>query len=200
MQFEIPHNTLKALLLIAAKNDRRWYLNGILLDVRANDITAVATDGHRLIAVPVTLAEGARIVGQYIIPRELLDGVKPSHKALPIGVIINDAINVTIDTGGAQLAGKLIDGTYPNWRTVVPHTVSGAAGQFNHEYVASFGKAHQLLGGKYSPTMFHNGDGAARIGLAADAVGVLMPLRESEPGPLDNPSWIDPPAPEAKAA
>jgi hypothetical protein len=46
----------------------------------------------------------------------------------------------------------------------------------------------------YSPVIRHNGDNAARVVLAGDAVGVIMPMR-GDPQPLDNPAWlVTPPA------
>jgi hypothetical protein len=93
-----------------------------------------------------------------------------------------------------------MDDKYPDWRKVVPLTVSGEVAQFNAEYVGAFGKVHKLLGSKYSPVIRHNGDSAARVVLTGDAVGVIMPMR-GDPQPLDNPSWlVTPPAPAVAEA
>jgi hypothetical protein len=191
MKFLIPADTIKALLVIAAKNDIRHNLNSVCIDVRESDAVAVATDGHRLLALPLTATDDAPalVPGQYIIRREALEGVKAVLKR-PIAVTIDPTTRTaTIDNGSTVASSPLMGATYPDWRKVVPLTVSGAVSQFNAEYIGAFGKVHKLLGGAYSPAIQHNGDAAARVILPGDAVGVLMPMR-GEPQPLDNPTWL----------
>jgi DNA polymerase-3 subunit beta len=202
MQFSIPVDTIKALLLAAGKKDHRYYLNGVLIDVRATDVVAVATDGHKLLAVPLTLEQSddgsvPYTVGQYILPRDILEGLKPAYKGAPATVTI-DAIaqKVSINTGGSSVTASLIDGRYPEWRRVVPESVTHQVSQFDPDYIAAFGKMHTLLGGKHSPAIAHNGDGKegggpARIMLAGDAVGVLMPMRYTCAPAVENPAWLD---------
>ena len=194
MQFSIPVDTVKALLLAAGKNDPRYYLNGVCIDVRATDTVAVATNGHMLVALPVTLDDGVvPIVGQYIIPRDVLEGLKPAYKGATATITIDPATQkVLINTGGTSVSASLVDGAYPTWRRVVPREVSGAVSQFGADYISAFGKINKLLGSKYSPSIAHNGLGAARILLTGEAVGVLMPVRdESAVSRVENPSWIE---------
>ena len=201
MKFLIPPDTIKALLVIAAKKDIRRYLESVCIDVRASDAVAVATDGHKLLALPLTATDDAPalVPGQYIIRRESLEGVKAVLKR-PITVTIDPiARAATIDNGSAATTAPLMDAVYPDWRRIVPLTVSGEVAQFNAEYVGAFGKVHKLLGSKYSPVIRHHGDNAARVVLAGDAVGVIMPMR-GDPQPLDNPAWlVTPDAPAAAA-
>jgi hypothetical protein len=191
MKFSIPADTIKALLTIAAKKDIRHNINSVCIDVRTSDAVAVATDGHKLLALPLTATDDAPalVPGQYIIRREALEGVKAVLKR-PITVTIDPTTRTaTIDNGSTVASSLLMDATYPDWRKVVPLTVSGAVSQFNADYIGAFGKVHKLLGGAYSPAIQHNGDAAARVILPGDAVGVLMPLR-GDPQPLDNPTWL----------
>ena len=200
MQFSISADTIKALLVIAAKNDIRHNINSVCIDVRESDAVAVGCDGHKLLALPLTLTDDAPalVPGQYIIRREALEGVKAVLKR-PILVTIDPTTRTaTIDNGSTVSSSPLMDDKYPDWRRVVPLTVSGAVSQFNAEYVGAFGKVHKLLGGKYSPSIQHNGDAAARVILPGDAVGVLMPMR-GDPQPLDNPPWLVPPVATAAA-
>jgi DNA polymerase-3 subunit beta len=205
MQFSVTADTLKALTLIAAKDDRRYYLNGVCIDVAvtgATEAVAVATDGHMLIAVPLQLdPDVTAAAGQYIIPRELIDGLKARKGAF--ATVKLDARSVTINVGGANITAPLIDGQFPDWRRVVPRTVTGLASQIDADYLHAMKKAHKLLGGSYSPTIAHNGaetgdGGAARVLLAAGAIGVIMPLRADKPV-LDTPAWLERGAPKLSA-
>lgn len=205
MQFTTFADTLKALTLIAAKDDSRYYLNGVCIDVAvtgATEAVAVATDGHMLIAVPLQLdPDVTAAAGQYIIPRELIDGLKARKGAF--ATVKLDARSVTINVGGANITAPLIDGQFPDWRRVVPRTVTGLASQIDADYLHAMKKAHKLLGGSYSPTVAHNGaetgdGGAARVLLAAGAIGVIMPLRADKPV-LETPAWLERGAPKLSA-
>lgn len=208
MKFHVFNDTIKALLLAAAKDDVRYYLNGVCIDIRAGDACAVATNGHILLAVPLALADdaGELVPGQYIIPRDALEGIKPTHKSLPVtievltpaptpdperpGVTLRKSPTATVFAGGATAHVQLVDGQYPDWRRVVPLTVSHEPGQYKADYIAAFGKMHKLLGGTESPALAYNGEhGAARVLLPADAVGVIMPMRYPTRPSFDNPAY-----------
>lgn len=197
MKITIDHSVIKALLICAAKQDVRYYLKGVCVDARANgDVVLVTTDGHRLLAYPVAVdAIEALAPGQYIIPREALEAVKPckaGRHVLPItieivtapdqpdperaGVTIKGKTSITV-TGATSAVTAPIDGTYPDWRRVLPKTVSGELAQYNPEYVSGFGDICKLLGGKYGPYINHNGSSAAPVTNLGPALGVIMPLR-----------------------
>lgn len=184
MKLTIDHNIIKALIKIAPKQDVRYYLVGMLIDVRAADVTLVATNGHALLAVPLPAdaLEGDQVPGQYIIGRDALEAVKPvkvGRTTLPISIGIGADGAITI-TGATTATAKLIDGRYPDWRRVMPTSATLEVAQFDPAYVSLFGDVRELLGGssKGKPVIHHNGDrGALVSGLGRDALGVLMPMR-----------------------
>jgi hypothetical protein len=212
MQFSIPVDTIKALLLAAGKGDIRYYLNAVCLDVAPDgSAVAVSTNGHILLALPVERfdygAHSPIVAGQYSIPRDVLEGIKaPIKKAAAIVIIDTAAQTVTVSLAGKSAVSKLVEGKFPDWRRVVPRTVSGLVSQFNTEYVAAFGKIHKLLGGTYSPGIAHNGGigdivhSAARVLLPGEAVGVLMPMNGAVPTEFQSPAWLDYPAATDTAA
>jgi len=200
MKIQIKPETIKALLTIAAKGDIRYYLNGLLVDVNAAGVVVlVATDGHRLLALPVEPDDvsDAR-PGEYIIPRDALESVKPvkaGRNAFPLELTIEqpapapdpERAGVTVQaparftlTGATTAAGVVVDGRYPDWRRVLPVKASGEPGHFQPDYVADFGTVAALLTGKKNPcpVIHHSGLAAALVtGLGANAIGVLMPMR-----------------------
>ena len=199
MKLTIPHAILKALLLVASKQDVRYNLKGVCIDVRAGDVTLVSTNGYVLLAVPyLDDVEGDRLIGQWIVPREALEAVKPckvGRTTLPIaveiipgvqtpdperpGVTIGAPDTITI-TGATTTTTKPVDGVYPDWRRVMPGSASLKVAQFDPALIATFGDVRSLLGGseEFKPVIHHNGrDGALVSGLGRDALGVIMPLR-----------------------
>jgi DNA polymerase III subunit beta len=92
--------------------ETRYYLNGVYFD---GDL-AVATDGHRLAAHPMGFSVGD---AKGIIPRpaiRVMLAMPPATNMLIDPVKLRFIVNAP----GISLSGKLIDGTYPDWRRVVP--------------------------------------------------------------------------------
>lgn len=199
MKITLDHSIIKALLICAAKHDVRYYLKGVCVDARADGtLVLVATDGHRLLAYPII--GGVNSVenlapGEYIIPREALEVVKPAKAGrivLPIhidivtapdtpdpervGVTIKGKTTITV-TGATSTVTAPIDGKFPDWRRIVPASTSGEIAQFNADYVSGFGDICKLLGGKYGPFINHNGGACAVVTNLPGALGLLMPLR-----------------------
>jgi DNA polymerase-3 subunit beta len=210
MKITIDHAVIKSLLLIAAKQDIRYYLNGICVDVTDKHAVLVACDGHRLLAYPLAPdAIEAPTPGQYTIPRDLLDTVKPAKAGritMPIIITVDKApdtpdperVGVTIKgrtsiavTGAVTVTGAPVDGTYPDWRRVIPRSTSGEIAQYQMDYLADFGAVCKLLGGKYSPFIHHNGSSGAVITNLGPAIGVVMPLRiDVADHPYTAPDWL----------
>lgn len=104
----------------SAKNDVRYYLNGVSVWVQDGSLLTVASDGHR-IAVNQLAIDGApgRAV---ILPNrgvdEMMRLLKGCRGDVTFSVSQGCAEVITDDT---SFATKLIEGVYPDWQRVVPH-------------------------------------------------------------------------------
>lgn len=122
----LPQKTLKALLervqYAMAQQDVRYYLNGTLFKVSGNELTLVATDGHRL---SYTSEKLANEYGQaeIILPRksvsELIKLLEPSDEPVNVRIRANQAEFVF---GSIELLSKVIDGKFPDYARVIPTT------------------------------------------------------------------------------
>lgn len=202
LTLDIPHSVIKSLLICAGDHDVRYYLNGICLDMRTPGRThLISTDGHRALIVDgetmfATDDDGETLSvreegAHYIIPRDLLENVKPAkggiHKNLNIRVTLShtDGQPVMCKVAGLTTAsGPCLDGRYPEVQRVVPQSTCGEAVQYDPAYVGDFGKIAGLLSGKgksHYITVGYNGLAAALIGLPSlgriEAFGLLMPTR-----------------------
>jgi DNA polymerase-3 subunit beta len=97
----------------------RYYLNGALLELQVGGgrILLTATDGHRLAhsSCPVAITGDARATA--IVPRQALERLARAKGAVRVSLAA-DRIEAAWE--GHVLASRLIDGTYPEWRRVVP--------------------------------------------------------------------------------
>ena len=110
-----------------AHQDARHYLNGLFLNSKGKEITAVATDGHRL-----AISEGSGTTGENninaIVPRKcileikrILAGVKGNKEHLTEVMCNNKQISFKI--GKLVVTSRLIEGSYPEYKKVIPEAL-----------------------------------------------------------------------------
>ena len=124
-RIKLPQAGLRKLLektaFSMAQQDVRYFLNGVLLELDEGQLTAVATDGHRLARSTTEVAEaGGADVRQAIVPRKaaneltrFLDGTND-----PVTVEMNPN-HLRFSRAGAVLTTKVIDGKFPDYQSVV---------------------------------------------------------------------------------
>jgi DNA polymerase-3 subunit beta len=103
-----------------ANQDVRHYLNGVMLQIKNNNMYAVATDGHRLALSCHPLKEEAPTDFNIIVPRK---AVIELQKILLSGkkVIIKSNKNqISVKQDQKTLTSKLIDGNFPDYERVIP--------------------------------------------------------------------------------
>ena len=197
MLLTIKTNELKALLLCAAKNDIRYYLNGVHFESTPHGIIAASTDGHRLLCInlPNEQAEGIKA----LIPRALIEAaVKTKAQVIDISI---DGANVTLSSAGQNVSGSLTDGVFPDFRRVIPEKISGVLGnEFNNEYLVDFDKIGKLVNGGKASVLQNSGCTALVKFGNPDVIGVIMPLRHDLPTDLTRPAWLDIPTAPLQAA
>ena len=115
-----------------AVQDVRFYLTGTLLEIDANQLRAVTTDGHRLALCETAAQSTAAQPIQAIVPRKAVGelqrllSVEDDQLSLLIG---RELLNVTINVANrdkeqgdttVRFTTKLIDGKFPDYRRVIP--------------------------------------------------------------------------------
>ncbi|MCE2706133.1 MAG: DNA polymerase III subunit beta [Proteobacteria bacterium] len=123
-QLHIEQNKIKHMLgqiqYAMADKDSRVFLNGMLFEVKNNQLRMVATDAHRLGFINTNLNEAINN-HSVIVPRktilELYRMLEDNTDNLLIRIYPNQ---VYFEVGGKQLITKIIDGKYPDYERVVP--------------------------------------------------------------------------------
>jgi DNA polymerase III subunit beta len=108
-----------------SNEETRYYLTGIYLHTAGAGnslmLRAVATDGHRLAQVELPAPAGSDGMPGIIVPRKTVSEVQRLIEDTEGEVAIElsqTKIRFTID--GLVLTSKLIDGTFPDYRRVIP--------------------------------------------------------------------------------
>jgi DNA polymerase-3 subunit beta len=105
--------------------ETRYYLNGIYLhatNAGGNEVMrAVATDGHRLARVEITLPSGAAGMPGIIIPRKTVAEIRKLIDETECDITVSlSETKLKFAFGDAVLTSKLIDGTFPDYERVIP--------------------------------------------------------------------------------
>lgn len=180
----------------------RYYLNGVFIEKHKDGgVTMTSTDGHRMFCVYDPDAfmdyEGGFIAK---LDKAALNACKPGRydsfgRCIMFDYDGNAEIGIRQQSDDVDIAPKpihksydvLIDGTFPDWRRIVPKFEEGqevgAVGCFNADYVGSFGKIYADLGQSKKNSIQivqdepHNPALIRFYGLD-NAFGVLMPMRQ----------------------
>jgi len=177
---------LKAVALFCSKDETRYYLKGVNLQFRSDHVIMVATNGHMLSVIKQDFADPLdSIIPDTIVPIELIDRIK-LHRATDYAELYVDGRRVSMTYMGATYQDGSIDGSFPDYRRVIPASVSGETAQFDPQYITIFAKAKAMLSGIKSPlvTISHNGLSPALMDwVQCDdthilGFGVLMPVRQ----------------------
>ena len=188
-QFAIDQNSLNAMLLLAAKKDIRYYLNGLHIEFAPEFTRVVACDGHKLGIYQKAVDSFNVGSGSLTIPREVIENLPKNAGFLEFIVSAPYDTQWVIKTAnGLQITFSACDSKYPDFRRVVNQAdkTSGEAAGFNLDYLNQFEKCGNLLAGRKLKVgnrirIHHNGQNGALITLNGipNFAGVVMPLRDS---------------------
>jgi DNA polymerase-3 subunit beta len=200
----IDRTDLKAVSLCCAKQDVRFYLQGVLVDVRQDQTRLVATDGHRLAcAYQPRSDDDSMSPRQFILPADIVSAIN-KHKGvagMPAVITALDDGKYSLLLGDSSVTFSPIDATFPDYERAVPDTYSGEVAQFNARYLGEFAKMRAVFRSKFETIVIsHNGDRAALIDIGQPHVlCICMPCREDPPA-KQVPEWFRPREEKRKAA
>ena len=103
-----------------ASQDVRYYLNGMLLEVKGSKINGVATDGHRL-ALSSSSSVDSNLEVRNILPRKAVLELSKLLSAddEDISLMIGPSY-IEVKSENLSFSSKLIDGKYPDYDKVFP--------------------------------------------------------------------------------
>jgi DNA polymerase-3 subunit beta len=106
----------------AATEQTRIYLGGVLLHDHEEALTAVATDGHRLVRTRVPGATGLSSDLKLIVPNAALKiiGRLLGDKNVERVTLRRSQNLLMLETAKARFTSKLIDGNFPDYTRLIP--------------------------------------------------------------------------------
>ena len=122
--YMLQQGTLKDILqktsYAASTDESRAILNGSLMAFRDNKLTVVCTDGRRLALVEQEIDVPEEAEADIVVPTKTVNELIKTLEDEGDSVIKTSAKQVAFEFGNIFIISKLIDGTYPNYRQVIP--------------------------------------------------------------------------------
>jgi len=112
----------------AAREDSRYMLNGVQLQIAQQKATFIGTDGKRLAKTFASVAIDPSVQGNYVIPlkavEEMVKMLGDSDEEVSL-TLAHD--KVSLESGSLTLVTKLLSGQYPDVERVIP-------AKLNHQF------------------------------------------------------------------
>ena len=120
MEAPVMLNGINRALFATADDELRPVMNGIYFDITTEDITFVASDGHKLVRNKTYKARGTEKAA-FILPKKpasLLKNLLPKEQGdVQVGF---DDRNAIFTLENYSMTCRLIEGRYPNYNSVIP--------------------------------------------------------------------------------
>ena len=120
MEAEVLLGGINRSVFATADDELRPVMNGIYFDITTEDITMVASDGHKLVRCKTLAAKGNERAA-FILPKKpatLLKNLLPKEQG---SVTIEfDERNAVFMLDSYRMVCRLIEGRYPNYNSVIP--------------------------------------------------------------------------------
>ncbi len=122
--YQLQQGALKGLLqktsYAASSDESRAILNGSLMAFRDNKLTIVCTDGRRLALVEQEIDIPAEAERDMVVPTKTISELIKTLEDEGEVSIKTSTTQIAFEFGSIFIISKLIDGTYPNYRQVIP--------------------------------------------------------------------------------
>lgn len=199
--FKVKVDSLARLLNAASTEQTRYYLNGVFVTKRNDQVVLVATDGH-IMAIehdpfaecekPAILATGA--IKQIVAASKLFEKSlgknlsKMIKRQIFVEVATDDSRRVVLRAGSGMQAVSIVgsiivDGSFPDWTRVIPQVTAentAIANPFNPELLERLARTIPDQEREPKIQMFQNGcDAPIAVRSVEDWCGVLMPMCNS---------------------
>lgn len=147
-----------------AQQDVRYYLNGLLFDLRDKALRCVATDGHRLALCEAALEDTVQTKRQIIVPRK---GVLELQRLLEGGdrelELEMGRSHIRVKRDDVTFTSKLIDGRFPDYEAVIPIGADREVKLDREAFRASLQRAAILSNEKYRGVRIEVSPGQLKI-------------------------------------
>jgi DNA polymerase-3 subunit beta len=153
----LPQEKIRSMLrktsFAISTDESRYVLNGIYMMLKEHKLTMVATDGRRLALVDEEVDVSEKSQGEFIVPAKAvneLNRLLQDKGEIDIRYTDNQAAFALKDDKGFSvlIVTKLIEGSYPNYRQVIPGETKERIALAREEFMHALRRAEIMTSDK----------------------------------------------------
>jgi len=114
------NNIIESTIYATSKDELKPVLQGVLINMDSSGLTAVATDGHRLVRLKKIELKAGSFEGSVVVPVKFLSLLKPFLKkdeSLSLQIGEN---HIMVNLNGVRVSSRIIKDRYPDYESVIP--------------------------------------------------------------------------------
>ncbi|MDR0994201.1 MAG: DNA polymerase III subunit beta [Verrucomicrobiota bacterium] len=138
-------NMLKLTSYAASADANRQLLNGVLLSFQNGKLSVVATDSRRLALVEQEVEFPANAGLDMLVPLKTVDELLRTLGDSGEVRILAMSNQVAFEFDGMLVVSKLVEGTYPNFRQVIPQAVGERVTMERETFLTAIRRTSQLV-------------------------------------------------------
>jgi DNA polymerase-3 subunit beta len=120
IESQVLLNGISRSIFAVAEDELRPVMNGIFFDFHPDNLTIVASDGHKLMRLR-DFSVRSEATAAFILPRKPANLLKMLLSKNSEGVTLSfDDNNAYLKTASFEMVCRLIEGRYPNYNAVIP--------------------------------------------------------------------------------
>lgn len=116
---EMLKSIINATSFAVSRDELKPALTGVLFRIGPNDITAVSTDGHRLVKYTRKDFNADGFTGDMIVPRKFLSFMSSQPTTGDVSLLIGEN-HLTAKIGNDMVLTRIIDERFPDYESVIP--------------------------------------------------------------------------------
>lgn len=183
-ELTLPRSILKEMFsktaFAAAKEDSRFTLNGVQIQITNQKATFIGTDGKRLSKISTSMPLESGFQGNYLVPLKAVDEmVKLLDDSQDFATLNLTYDKISLEAGPITLVSKLLAGQYPDVDRVIPSKVLHQC-QIHREELASLLRQISLFTSENNHSVrFSFEEGQLHLSATSNEIGegrVSMPV------------------------
>jgi len=168
-------DALKQVVKAASTDDARPLLTGVLVTSENEKVRLVATDSYRLALRDLNDTKELTEVGDMLVPARALAELQrlvPSSPGGDISIGVSTSPNeVTFSIGSARVSSRLLDGTYPDYRQLIPDHYPNRLHLGKEAFASALRRVRLLARDSTTPVRLSMRQGGVDLSVVSQEVG-----------------------------
>ncbi|OGN64448.1 MAG: DNA polymerase III subunit beta, partial [Chlamydiae bacterium RIFCSPHIGHO2_12_FULL_49_9] len=189
LEISFTSSNLKAMLsktsFSAAKEDSRYMLNGVQVQIADQKATFIGTDGKRLAKASSSVSIDPSVQGSYVIPLKAVEEMIKMLEESDANVALQLAHDkISLESGPLTLVTKLLSGQYPDVQRVIPAKIEQSFSIHREELISLLRQVSLFTSETSSSVRFSFETGQLHLAAMSSDIGegrVSMPVDYAGP-------------------